>query len=175
MPELNLILKEEPWVPERLNGISPEKRKRYYKELLLSILEKNPNGVALAQLKKVLSCYDERTIAKHLEYLVAVREIYKERLGSFYFYYPNHKILHQKNKAEDIEIGDRLYSFFLLKNNGYEEVYIQEKKKDNLQRTTVTGGLLVPMDDSEKFMINLSMFFRTCKERGDVNERSDNP
>lgn len=160
MPK-ELTIKETPWTTAMLNGLSPEKRKRYLRDLLLDILRNNPEGISLSQLKEKLE-YDERTISKHLEYIVAIREAYKEKWGHFILYYPNGKILHDKSH-EDIKIGNKYYSFVMISNGDQNEFYIQEKSIDNLKRTTVTGGLIIPESDIDDFKLNFNEFVRRGK------------
>jgi hypothetical protein len=160
MPK-ELTIPETPWTKEMLNSLSPEQRKRYLRELLIGILRENPGGITLSQLKEKLE-YDERTIGKHLEYLVAIRESYKEKWGHFILYYPNGKILHDKSN-ENVTIGNKIYSFFMISNGNENDFYIQEKSLDDLKRTSVTGGLIIPESHIQEFQINFNEFVRRSK------------
>jgi len=161
MIDREVIITEQPWSNDRVNSLSPEDRKKYYRQLLMKILRDNANrGISISDLKSKLP-YDERTIAKHFEYLVAIREAYKQRYGTFVFYYPNGRIMRDKS-MENVQIGDKYYSFCLLENKLGNQIFIQEKKADNLNRKQVCGGLLLPLEASGEFLLNLSTYL----ERG---------
>ncbi len=56
---------------EELNKMPPSERKRYIRTILLKILNKNENGITVPALEK-LTCFDQRTISKHMEFLTAI-------------------------------------------------------------------------------------------------------
>lgn len=132
----------------------PQDRKELIRTVLLKIVKQNPNGITIPQIEK-LTNFDARTISKHLEYLTAIREIYKLEMGvKTIIYYPNGKIMHSANK--DYKIGDKFYAFSLISNVFGDFIYIQEKGLDMYNTLVVKGGLIIQKEHLNEFIETLS-------------------
>lgn len=134
---------------EEFKKLPPMERKRFTQSIILQILKRNPNGITV-KLIEAMTFFDARTIAKHLEYLVAIREAYKNDMGKTAIYFPNGRISHPIS-IEDIKIGDKYYSFSFIKNPFGEFLYIQEKNKDIYNVFTVEGGLIIQKEYIDEF------------------------
>ncbi len=149
---------------KELNYLSPEERKKIIRNYLLRILKENSStGVTISQLSKITK-FDKRTILKHLEFLCAIREVYKVDLGSTSLYFPNGEVIH-KAREDDLQIGDRTYSFLLIKNPFGEFLYIQEKIRDEYNSVAVNGGLIVPVEYVYDFIEKIQKVMRDVYEK----------
>lgn len=138
---------------EAFSKLPPEERKRHIRTILLKIINKNPKGITITGLKK-LSGFDIRTIAKHVEYLTATREIYNFEIGARnVIYYPNGRLMH--SSTNEYEIGGKFYNFSLLRSMFGNFLYIQEKEKDEYNTFIVKGGLVIRKDSIQDFIEKL--------------------
>lgn len=139
---------------ENFKRLSPQDRKELIRNVLLKIVKQNSNGITVPQIEK-LTNFDARTISKHLEYLTAIREVYKLEMGAkTIIYYPNGKIMHSANK--DYNIGDKFFAFSLISNVFGDFVYIQEKGLDMYNTLIVKGGLIIQKEHLGEFIERLS-------------------
>lgn len=145
------------------DNLSGDDKNKFIRHILIELLKDNPNGITANQLEMFLP-FDVKTIRKHLEYLTAIRESYSIQIGRTYVYYPNGKLARFAN-FEDIEIGSKYYSFFDIKNQYGNFVYLQEKEKDVYNTFKVTGGLLVEKEKVADFISRLDMFLNKISSR----------
>jgi len=146
-----------------LRKLPPEQRKEYYKLLILDALRANPEGITLSQLAN-LTKIDIRTVAKHLEYLVAVREVYKKEFGKrLALYFPNIDISNPL-MTKKYEIDGHFYTFKFIKNDFGEFVYIQEKERDPYTNTfSIQGGIIIPKSKIKDFIRYLEEFLEVSQ------------
>jgi hypothetical protein len=154
---------------EMLSKLSAQDRYKVVQGILQGLLEDNSTGITISQMQKLVP-YDQTTIAKHLDYLTAIRIGYRVKFGNTYVYYPNGKI-HHPTRIEEHQLGDRYYSVYLIKNPLGEYVYIQEKKKDRDSTTTVSGGLIVPKENIDEFF---QIIKKTVVEADEHGSTTDN-
>lgn len=138
---------------EKYEVMPPSDKERYIYTALKKILELNPNGITITMIKKATG-FTYSTVWHHLEKMVATREGYKLDYGNTIIYFPNGKMVHHL-KSEDMQIGDRGYSFYVVVNNFGKFVYLQEKKENRLGLTEVCGGLLIPYENLDEFIESL--------------------
>lgn len=143
------------YTQEEIENLPPESKKEYYRMTINQILKKNSNGITVSQISS-LTGFDTRTVAKHLEFLVAIREAYKKEFGPrTIVYFPNGRLAHPFSD-KTYEIGGSYFTFKEIHNDLGEFLYIQEKKKDYQNNTfTVAGGIIVPKNALDKFILNL--------------------
>jgi hypothetical protein len=99
--------------------------------------------------------FDRKTIGQHLDFLVAVREAYKEVIPPRTAkYYPNGKLVHGFGETS-ARIGNAVFTFRRLVNQFGDFVYVQEKKRDARNLLTVAGGILVSADGIDNFIAHL--------------------
>ena len=111
-------------------------------------------GATVAEIVEATG-FTRQTIYRHLDYLVASREVY---VTSRSVYHKNGKIVHythMKNKVFD----RRHYTFYLLEQNfGEKSIYIQEKEIGKLKTLTVKGGIMVRKNEFQRFLGELTKF-----------------
>ena len=97
--------------------MSPEDRKRFARSIILKVIKDNPEGISIPQVSDITGI-DRRTVSKHLDYLTAIRELYKRQFSQRNrLYYPNGKVAHP-TLIKDIKIGDKYYNFQIIENRG---------------------------------------------------------
>ena len=136
--------------------LSPEDKNQFIRTALTKILKANPRGLTVNQVGQILP-FDPKTLAKHLEYLTAIREAYSITIGKTNVYYPNGKLEHYSN-FENVELGARAYTFFGLSNFFGEYIYVQEKERDVHNTYKVSGGLMIEKDRLKDFIQSLLSF-----------------
>lgn len=155
--EVKLKLPEEILPQEEIKSLRPKDRDAYISKLFLDILQLNANkGITIPELVKQTKL-SRITIAKHLNRLVSIREAYCVSRGILTIYYKNGRVVHQTN-LRDTYLDDRIYSFYRLKNEDGNFIYIQEKERDRYNRVVVKGGILVRDQDFLKFLSKLQSF-----------------
>lgn len=155
--ELDLKIPEEILPQEEIKSLRPKDRDAYISKLILDILELNINkGITIPEIVKNTKL-NRITIAKHLNRLVSIREAYSVSRGKLTIYYKNGRIVHQTN-MKDTYLQDRIYSFYRLKNEDGDFIYIQEKERDKYNRIVVKGGILIRDQDFVKFLSELQSF-----------------
>lgn len=155
--ELELKVPREILPPEEIKTLRPKDRDAYISKLILDILELNINkGITIPEIVKKTKL-SRITIAKHINRLVAIREAYSVSRGKLTIYYKNGRIVHQTN-MKDTYLKDQIYSFYRLKNEDGNFIYIQEKERDKYNRIVVKGGILIRDQDFVKFLSELQSF-----------------
>jgi len=141
-----------------LEKLPSEEKKEYYRLLILDVVNKHPNGLSLSQIAEMTKA-DTRTVSKHLEYLTAIREIYKKEFGKrFTLYFPNVDISNPLF-TKTFEIEGHYYTVKNVRNDFGEFVYIQEKDKNPYTNVFSTkGGIIIPKDKMQIFLDNIQAF-----------------
>jgi hypothetical protein len=141
-----------------IENIDATQRKDYYRMLLKDILSKNPRGVTITQIH-AMTKIGKKTIAYHLDFLVATRDAYKWEYGpKSVVYFPNGRLLHPVSVVP-IEIGGRYYAFRHIVNEFGDFIHIQEKKNEGGNVFTTVGGIMVRKDALGKFIDGLKEIF----------------
>jgi len=137
-----------------LQKMSPEDRKRFARSIILKVVKENEKGISLPQVSDITGI-DRRTVSKHLEFLTAIRELYKRQFGQrTILYYPNGRVAHP-TVTRDVKIGDKYYTFQLIENPFGKFIYIQEKTRDEYNLFTTVGGLMINADSIEGLINHL--------------------
>jgi hypothetical protein len=150
------------YTKEEFSQLSTEKRERYVNSIIRKILQNAKNGISVTQLKKMTG-FDRKTVEKHLGTLMAMNFGYKVSFGRVNVYYPNGRIMHPLLE-ENISMGDKIYSFYLLKNPYGEFIFIQEKKKTELNAIVPSGGLMINQAILPEFIECLQNSSKKIKE-----------
>lgn len=131
----------------------PSEKETHIKEILRQILEMNPSGVTISQLKKKLR-FDRRIIEKHFDIMEYTNEVYTYKLGSNKLYIPNHKAMHEVSKYSEL-LDNNEYQVYVLRNKLGSFAVVQQKdlKRDSQD---ITGSLQIPLEHFEKFVKYLS-------------------
>ena len=141
---------------EEVLSMSPKDRDKYMEHVILEILQLNQQGATIPEIAAATRLY-RRTIAKHLNRLVAIREAYKIERGAVSIYYKNGKVVHARN-VEHSFANDKRYSFFRLVNAEEKLVYIQEKETNSFGTVKVKGGIIIRDEDFLEFWKELQKF-----------------
>jgi len=159
--EEELMLPVNIYTSKEINALSPAERKRYYQQFLISVLKSNPDGVTTSSLVRALKDkkinYNDKSLQKHLNYLVLIREAYAKKHGNSNVFYLNGKLLWDK-KRRSFDVGKKAYSFFALDNPRGKFIVIQEKEKNNFNVENVTGGIVIPKERFIDFIHHLNEF-----------------
>lgn len=148
--------------PEEIKRLSPSERDYYIQNVILEILQLNKRGVTVSQVSQTVH-FSRPTIAKHLDVLAAIGEAYKIQRGNLSIYYKNGKVVHEED-VQSMVVSDKTYTFYKLKNQEGEFLYIQEKDLDEFRSPRVKGGILINAKDLSLFMKALKKFI----EKGEV-------
>ena len=139
---------------DELKKMSPEDRKRFARSIILKVVKDNPQGISLPQVADIAGI-DRRTVSKHLDYLTAIRELYRRQFSQrTILYYPNGKVAHP-TLTRDIKIGEKYYNFQLIENPFGKFVYIQEKTRDEYNLFTTVGGLMLKANQLDELILHL--------------------
>lgn len=141
---------------QEVQALKPNERESYVRNLIKIILRLNENGIMVSEIVEATNL-NRITVTKHLEYLVAIREAYKKDRGIGAVYYLNGKMVHPTDRS-NINLGNKIYEFVKLENPEGEYIFIQEKEKDNLNVTTVRGGVMLRSCDLPMFLDGLRKF-----------------
>jgi hypothetical protein len=125
-----------------IKHLPADEQKEFCRSIIAEVLKNNPNGLSANQIAEITN-FDSKTVRKHLEYLVAIRDAYRAEYGDrFTLYFPNGTLAHAISN-NTYRVGDKYYSFKLIKNSFGEFIFVQEKTKDEFNRYTTLGGLVV--------------------------------
>lgn len=149
MAKINLpkeMLKEEAF-----KLLSAKDKEEYVSNLLNRVLQLNPNGVTISQIKEAAGL-NYSTIWHHLEVLSRIAQCHKVSRGNLDIYYPagnfNHLNEHAKDKV--------LYSISTLKNENEDFVCIHEKRENRAGNHVVCSGVCIPVELIGNFIADLS-------------------
>ena len=133
----------------------------FTRKAILDFLElRKGDGVTISDVVSATG-FDRHTISNHLAYLVASRQVYTTTGG---VYHKNGRVLHYKNMQNRI-FDKRFYTFYQLQQNFEDDyVYIQEKEVGKLKAVTVKGGIMISMNDFQRFVDELTDFSNTILE-----------
>jgi len=139
-----------------LQTFKPEEREQYIRSVILDSLKNTKRGVTISELSKATH-YNRITVARHLEHLVSVREAYRRQRNGITVFFKNGRLLNESDKLE-IQIGDKIYSYYKLDNDEGSFIYIQEKTETPMRNQTTQGGIMIDIRDFHDFMKGLTQF-----------------
>ena len=161
---------------EEREQLSPDRYSKHASRVIRDTLMKYRNGMTVKDMEEKTR-FNKGTIEKHLIELVAINFAYRKKFGTAYVYYPNGRTMHS-TLEKNIEIGDKVYSIFILDNENEEKyVYIQEKKRDSINALKPSGGILIREDFFQNFIDMLNSVSNTIKnvEVRNISSASMNP
>ncbi|PWB52546.1 MAG: hypothetical protein C3F06_08305 [Candidatus Methanoperedenaceae archaeon] len=153
---------------KELQKLPPDKRTIYDRSIVLKLIQKNSTGITVPQITKMAGL-SHQTVKKHADFLVAIREVYKQNMGIVDIYYPNGRIEHPLSQ-DTLQIGNKFYSFYYLNNPLGDFIHIQEKQKDEFNTFTATGGLVIEKRAIYEFLEQLRMFIEHNQEKEKTKE-----
>lgn len=140
---------------EEIKHLSPSERDYYIQNVILEILNLN-KAVTISQIDDKLP-FSRSTIAKHLEMLTAIGEAYKIQMGNLSIYSKNGKVVHEAD-VQSIVVDDKTYTFYKLKNQEGDFLYVQERVLDEFRSPKVKGGITINARDLPAFLERLQKF-----------------
>jgi len=150
-----LKVPEKIFTQDTIKRLSPSERDNYIQNIILEILGLN-KYVTVSQLSEQLP-FSRPTVTKHLEMLTAVGEAYRIQMGNLSVYSKNGKIVHEAD-VQSIVVHDKIYTFYKLKNQEGDFLYIQEKYLDEFRSPKVKGGIMINSRDLPIFLEKLQTF-----------------
>jgi DNA-binding transcriptional ArsR family regulator len=150
-----LLIPEKIFSADEIKRLSPLDRDAYIQNIILEILGMN-KYVTISQLSLQLP-FSRPTITKHLEVLTAIGEAYSIQMGNTSVFSKNGKIVHEAN-VQSIVVHDKVYTFYKLKNQEGDFLYIQEKIMDEFRSPKVKGGIMINSRDLPIFLGKLREF-----------------
>lgn len=142
--------------------LSPSERDAYIENIILEVLKMNKR-VTVSQLSEQLP-FSRPTVTKHLDMLTAIGEAYCVQIGNLSVYSKNGKIVHEAD-VQSVVVQDKTYTFYKLKNQEGDFLYIQERELDEFMSPKVKGGIMVNSRDIQNFIDELKQFV----EKGEAN------
>jgi DNA-binding transcriptional ArsR family regulator len=140
---------------EEIKRLSPSERDAYIQNVILEVLGLN-KYVTVSQIDEQLH-FSRPTATKHLEMLTAIGEAYRIQMGNLAVYSKNGKVVHEAD-VQSIVVYGKTYTFYKLKNQEGDFLYIQEKILDELGSPKVKGGIMINSRDLPIFLEKLQAF-----------------
>lgn len=160
----NIIKSPELFPKEEYEALGPEEKEKYVSFKIKELLELNKErGVTINQIVEALQ-FHRNTVSKHLDKLLAKQEAYRYPPNNRNsLYYPNGSIS-RPVLEENRQIGNKFYNFVYLKNPFGDFLYVQEKSKDAYGAFASNGGIILPLDAQETFLMHLKEAFEQAKK-----------
>ena len=132
---------------EAFKSLPAKEKEEYIRNLLKKILELNPQGVTISQIKEAAGL-TYSTIWHHLEVLNSTAQGNKISHGNMDVYYPNLKITH----LNDYDRGKVKYSISTIENNEGRFICIHENRENRAGNYTVCKGITIPLELIDKII-----------------------
>lgn len=126
---------------EAFKTLPAKEKEEYLGNLLKRILELNPDGVTISQIKEATEL-TYSTIWHHLEVLSCTAQCYKISKGNLDVYYPNGEVNHLNEHGD----GKSSYAVSVIKSKEGKFVCIHEKRENRLGNNKVCGGIQIPFN-----------------------------
>lgn len=126
-------------------SLSREDKDLYIQRYLLNLLENN-KGITFNSISRAVHFVSKPTLLKHLNTLMAQRQIYKVKKGNTVEYSPNHRPLHPLI-SKIISLQKKKYRFQLVEYDDGLQLYIQEINKNPYGKEEIAGGILIPFNN----------------------------
>ncbi|MEK6827946.1 MAG: winged helix-turn-helix domain-containing protein, partial [Nanoarchaeota archaeon] len=126
-----------------------------FSNLLKKILELNPEGVTITQIREATGL-TYSTIWHHLEVLSCTAQARKVSRGNIDVYYPSGKVDHLNDYAK----GNSLYAVSTVENSEGKFVCIHEKRENRSGNQTVCRGISIPVEFIDNLIKDISKIKR---------------
>jgi len=144
------------YAQKEFEGLSQEQKERHCETVIRKILENANDGITITKIQEAVPYISsDKTVQRYLDKYINTNFAYKKLIGRTYIYFHNGRLLHEALK-EDITIGNKLYSFYHIKNPDGDFIFIQEKKKSELNAITISGGIIIEKDYFNEFIEHLN-------------------
>jgi len=122
-----------------LKSLPAKEKEEYVRNLLREILQLNPGGVTISQIKEATGL-TYSTLWHHLEVLSSTAQGYKISHGSLDIYYPPGKI----EPLTEIDHDNAKYVISLTENPNGHFLCIQEQRQNRRGNQTICRGIAIP-------------------------------
>ena len=146
-----LNLPKESLQKEAFKTLPAKEKDEYLRNLLIKILELNPEGVTISQIKESTGLIYS-TIWHHLEVLSCTAQCHKVSRGNTDIYHTIGKVDH----LNEHEKGKVNYSISTVENNDGKFVCIHEKRENRMGNQTICKGIDIPFELIDDFIKTLS-------------------
>ena len=136
---------------EAFKALPAKEKEEYLRNLLSKILELNPKGITISQIKEATG-FTYSTIWHHLEVLSCTAQAHKVSIGNLDVFHPNVITSH----LNDYNKGKSLYAVSAVENSEGKFVCIHEKRENSLGSYTVVRGIALPVELIDDFIKTLS-------------------
>jgi len=126
---------------ETFKSLPAKEKEEYLRNLLKKILELNPEGITISQIKEATE-FTYSTIWHHLEMLSSTAQCHKLSRGNLDVYHPTGKSSH----LNDYTKGRVQYTISTVENNEGNFICIHEKRENRQGNHTVVRGIGIPFE-----------------------------
>lgn len=143
---------------EAFKSFPAKEKEEYINNLLKKVLEINPDGVTISQIREVTGL-TYSTIWHHLEMLSSTAQSRKISRGNLDVYYPVGEVAH----LNDYDKGKVRYTLGTVKNVEGSFVSIYEQRENRLGNHSVCKGIAIPVELIDNIIEALSKAKKTAK------------
>lgn len=136
---------------EAFKSLSAKEKEEYISNLLKKIVQLNPDGVTISQIKEAAGL-NYSTIWHHLEVLSCTAQSHKISRGNVDIYYPIGKATH----LNDYDKGKVRYALSTVENDEGNFLCIYEKRADMSGSDKILRGTIIPFELIDNLIINLN-------------------
>ena len=132
---------------EAFKTLPAKEKEEYVSNLLKKILELNPDGITISQIKEATGL-TYSTIWHHLEVLSCTAQAHKVSRGNVDIYHPSGN----SNHLNEYYKGKVRYAISTVENDKGKFVCIHEKRENRLGNHTVCKGIDIPIELIDKLI-----------------------
>ncbi|MBI2656913.1 hypothetical protein HYX03_04180 [Candidatus Woesearchaeota archaeon] len=141
---------------KEFEGLTQYQQEKHREYVVRQILDNSKEGITVPTIKRLVPYLgNEKTIRTYLEKYVNTNLGYSKAFGRVTVYYPNGRLLHEILE-ENVPIGKKVYSFIYMKNPEGEFIAIQEKKRNELNALTLSGGIIINKEAFSSFVEHIN-------------------
>lgn len=149
MPKINLP--KDMLQKDSFKSLAAKHKEEYFKNLLKKILELNPEGITISQIKDATGM-NYSSIWHHLEVLCCTGQGHKISRGNLDIYFHQGKTTH----LNDYDAGKARFTLSTLENNEGNFVCIHESRENRLGNRTICRGIIMPVELIDGFIKEIS-------------------
>jgi len=136
---------------EAFKSLPAKEKEEYLRNLLIKVLELNPEGIIISQIKEATGL-TYSTLWHHLEILSCTAQCHKIPRGNLDVYHPTGKSVH----LNDYNKGRVLYTISTIEEREGKFVSVHEKRENNLGNQTIVSGIGIPIELVDDLIKTLS-------------------
>lgn len=137
----NINLPKEILEKAALKSLPAKQKEEYYNNLVKRILEMNPEGISISQIKDSVNM-PASTIWHHLEILKSTAQCRKISHGNLDMYHP----IGNKSHVKEFNMNKVIYSLDTIENSEGNFACLQELRENRLGTNIILRGLCIPFE-----------------------------